>query len=212
MRRQLGLTLVVIAMVFSMVATAGATGSVKQTATVSWHAQQAPLGKTGIVGGTGSVVRSNQGINFNLSTSELVEGNAYTVWLVVINNPSFCAATPCTAPEIFNPESRSQVRFGDGLVAGSSGRGIFSGSVSEGPLSGWLPDGALEDARTAEIHLVVNDHGPAIDEFMPGMVRTYRGGCSDASPFPAIFPATALADGEVGPNICRLYQASVLAP
>jgi hypothetical protein len=65
----------------------------------------------------------------------------------------------------------------------------------------------------AEIHLVINDHGPMIPEFMPGMIHTYRGGCADSSPFPAIFPATALADGVVGPNTCRLYQAAVfLAP
>jgi hypothetical protein len=45
------------------------------------------------------------------------------------------------------------------------------------------------------------------------MIHTYRGGCADSSPFPPIFPATALADGESGPNICRLYQAATfLAP
>ena len=62
----------------------------------------------------------------------------------------------------------------------------------------------------AEVHLVINDHGPMLADFMPGMVRTYRGGCSDASPFPPIFPDTAIVDGEVGPNICRLFQSAVL--
>jgi hypothetical protein len=56
------------------------------------------------------------------------------------------------------------------------------------------------------------DHGPMLAEFMPGMIHTYRGGCTNASPCPGVFPATALGDGEVGPNICRLYQAAVLAP
>jgi hypothetical protein len=60
---------------------------------------------------------------------------------------------------------------------------------------------------------VINDHGPMLPEFMPGMIQTYRGGCSDSSPFPGVFPATALADGEDGPNTCRLHQAAVfLAP
>ena len=61
------------------------------------------------------------------------------------------------------------------------------------------------------VHLVINDHGPMLPEHMPGMIHTYRGGCSDPSPFTPIFavpPSTALADGEVGPNICRLYQAA----
>jgi hypothetical protein len=79
-------------------------------------------------------------------------------------------------------------------------------------LSGWLSGRSLEDSKGAEIHLVVNDHGPAIAEFMPGMISTYRGGCSDSSPFPGVFPGTAIADGEAGPNICRLYQAAVILP
>ncbi len=213
MRRQITLMVTVISMLFAVIAPAGATGAERQTTIVNWHAQQAALGKTGQVSGArASLVRTDSGISYKLSTAGLEESNAYTLWLVVINNPSFCAATPCTAGEIFNPASRSQVRFADGLLASGSGKGIFSGQVAVGPLSGWIAGGGLEDAYGAEIHLVVNDHGPALPEFMPGMVRTYRGGCSDASPFPAVFPATALADGEVGPNICRLFQAAVFAP
>jgi hypothetical protein len=48
-----------------------------------------------------------------------------------------------------------------------------------------------------------------LPEYMPGMIQTYRGGCSDASPFPAIFPPTALADGAPGPNTCRLSQVAI---
>lgn len=209
MKRHVTILLAVIATMFAVVAPASADGAEKQTAAVSWHAQQAPLGKAGTVNGASAqIVRNDNGISYRLSTTGLEPGNAYTLWLVVINNPSICAADPCTPAEIFNPASRSQVRFGAGSVAGGSGQGTFAGHVSEGALSGWLPDRGLEDARTADIHLVINDHGPALPEFMPGMIHTYRGGCSDASPFPGIFPATALADGEVGPNICRLYQAA----
>lgn len=66
----------------------------------------------------------------------------------------------------------------------------------------------FHDSATAEIHLVLNDHGPALAEHMPSMIRTYRGGCSDASPFPAVFPQTALGDGTKGPNTCRLFQVA----
>jgi hypothetical protein len=141
----------------------------------------------------------------------LTPGNAYTLWLVVITNPEACTATPCTAANIFNAATESQVRFAAGHVAGGSGQGTFAGSVKEGTLSGWLPDRSFDDAMGVSVHLVINDHGPMLPEHMPGMIHTYRGGCSDASPFPPIFavpPSTALADGEVGPNICRLYQAA----
>lgn len=214
MRRHVTMLLAVIAVLFAVVAPAAGTAAERQTAGVNWHAQQAGLGKSGpVAGASAQVVRNDNGIAYKLNTTGLEGGNAYTLWLVVINNPSACASTPCSAADIINNSATdSQVRFAAGHVAGASGNGTFAGHVSEGPLSGWLPGRSLDDARTAEIHLVVNDHGPAIAEFMPGMIHTYRGGCSNASPFPPVFPATALADGEVGPNICRLYQAAVFLP
>lgn len=185
--------------------------SERQRTGVNWHPQQEPLGRVGPVeDARAKLVRTRRGISFRIKTNSLTPGNAYTLWLVVINNPAACTTTPCAAPDIIgNPDTQSQVRYAAGHVAGRSGRGTFAGWVREGPLSGWLPDRSLDDAKTAEIHLVLNDHGPKLAEFMPGMIRTYRGGCSDDSPFPAIFPATALADGAVGPNICRLFQSAV---
>jgi hypothetical protein len=208
------LLLVTITLLFAMVAPAGAGGAERQTAGASWHAQQAGLGRSGPVeGATGQVVRNDNGIAYSLSTTGLEPGNAYTLWLVVINDPEACAASPCSAADIItNGATDSQVRYAAGHVAGASGMGTFAGHVPVGPLSGWLMDRSLEDPRAAEVHLVLNDHGPAIPDLMPGMIHTYRGGCSAASPFPPVFPATALADGDVGPNTCRLYQASVLFP
>lgn len=217
MRRQITVVLTAIGLTLAVVAPAAAAGADIQTANVNWHAQQTAVDSTRtgqVAGANAQIVRTDNGISYRLSTSNLTPGNAYTLWVVVINDASICAADPCTAGEIFNAASRSQVRFGAGHVAGSSGRGTFSGRVSVGPLSGWLPDRSLEDARAADVHLVINDHGPALPEFMPGMIHTYRGGCADrpTSPFPMIFPATALADGEVGPNSCRLFQAATFRP
>ena len=72
----------------------------------------------------------------------------------------------------------------------------------------WFAGEEFDEPFTAEVHGVINDHGPVIDAFMPAMVRTYRAGCTDAS-LPAIFPPTAFADGTPGPNTCRLYQTAV---
>lgn len=179
-------------------------------AMVNWHAQQAVFGRIGPVeGASATVVRNANGLSFRLTTNSLTAGNAYTLWLVVVTNPEACANTPCTAPDLFNPATETQVAFAAGHVAGGAGRGTFAGSVKEGTLSGWLPDRSFDDAMGVEVHLVINDHGSMLPEYMPGMIHTYRGGCSNASPFPPIFPATALADGEVGPNICRLYQVAI---
>lgn len=186
-------------------------GAHQSTAMVSWHPQQAVFGRAGQVeGARANLVRNGNGLSYRITTHSLTPGNAYTLWLVVVNNPEACDPKPCTGPDIIlDPATDSQVRYAAGSVAGGSGRGTFAGSVREGPLSGWLPDRSLEDAMAAEVHLVINDHGPMLPAFMPGMIRTYRGGCADTSPFPPIFPATALADGEVGPNECRLYQSAV---
>ena len=185
-------------------------GALHQPSVVNWHAQQGVNGRMGqVADASAALVRNATGISFRLSTTGLTPGNAYTLWLVVVTNPDACANSPCTAPDLFNPATQTQVAFAAGHVAGGAGRGTFAGSVKEGTLSGWLPDRSFEDAMGVEVHLVINDHGPMLPEYMPGMIHTYRGGCSDASPFPGIFPATALADGEVGPNICRLYQAAI---
>lgn len=42
------------------------------------------------------------------------------------------------------------------------------------------------------------------------MLHSYRGGCSDNSPFPEIFPEAALANGQPGPNECLLTQSAVM--
>lgn len=186
-------------------------GTSHESAVVNWHAQQAGFGRSGpVAGAQAHLVRNANGITYRMTTNSLTPGNAYTLWLVIVNNPSACGSTPCAAPVLFsNLDTDAQVRFAAGSVAGGSGKGTFAGSVSEGPLSGWLADGSLENSMGAEVHLVINDHGPMVPEFMPGMIHTYRGGCSNSSPFPPFFPATALADGEVGPNTCRLYQAAI---
>jgi hypothetical protein len=189
-----------------------ATASDRSTAPVMWHPQQAALGNTGgVEGASAHVVRTSDGISVRMTTHSLTPGNAYTLWLVTLDNPGACPERPCTAPDILlNPDTEAQVRFAAGNVAGGSGRATFAASITTGPLTGWLPDREFTNPMGAEIHLVINDHGPMIPEFMPGMIHTYRGGCSDDSPFPPVFPETALADGEVGPNICRLYQSAVL--
>ncbi|HSJ62590.1 MAG TPA: hypothetical protein VK922_01670 [Gemmatimonadaceae bacterium] len=190
-------------------------GTLHESAVVNWHAQQLGFGRSGpVAGASAHLVRNANGISFRMTTNSLTPGNAYTLWLVVINNPAACSATPCAAPDfLLNAAPDAQVRFAAGSVAGGAGRGTFAGSVKEGPMPGWLDDRSLENSMGAEVHLVINDHGPMLPEFMPGMIHTYRGGCADSSPFPSVFPPSALADGEVGPNVCRLYQAAVfLAP
>jgi hypothetical protein len=188
-----------------------------QTAAVNWHAQQQLIvfggnGKAGPVDGAWArLVRNKNGISYQIHAGELHPGNAYSLWLVVVNNPAACAGTPCSAVDILtNPATHSQVTSGGtGTVAGAGGMGTLAGAARAGTLSGRLDGRSLDDPYSAEVHLVINDHGPMLPEFMPGMIKTYRAGCSNSSPFPGVFPATALTDGAPGPNTCLLYQAAI---
>lgn len=203
-----GLTIVVLATL--MLAGPAAARADRQTASVMWHAQ---TGLSGTVGANAqaTLVRRADGVSFSLQTSQLRSGHAYTVWFVVINNPEACAASPCSGPDILlNPATDSQITYGAGHVAGANGNGGFAGSFRAGALDGWLAGGGLYDPTSAEIQLVVNDHGIVLKGYLPEQIQTYRAGCTDAS-LPGIFPASARADGTPGPNACQLYQAVVFS-
>ncbi len=211
MKRRLPILTVTVVAAVVLVGAAALASADRSTTGVNWHPQQAGQGNSGAVAGAeAALVRTDNGISYQFRTNSLTPGNAYTLWVIVVTDPEDCAAAPCTAGDVLvNPAVDAQVRYGTGLVAGGSGKATFAGSLGEGTIDGWLPDLDFADAHSAEIHFVINDHGPKIAAQMPGMIKTYRGGCSDGSPFPGIFPATALADGEEGPNTCRLYQSAI---
>jgi hypothetical protein len=208
-RRRTLLGIIVIAFLGLLPAGAAAARAERQWSPVMWHAQ---TGLSGPVGGgaAATLVRRDDGVSFSIATHGLRAGHAYTVWFVVLNNPSACQASPCSGPDILlNPATDAQVTFGAGHVVGGSGRAGFGGSFRAGALEdGWLAGGGLYDPRGAQIQLVLNDHGPVLKGYMPGMISTYRAGCTDVS-LPGIFPATARADGAPGPNACQLYQVAV---
>lgn len=190
----------------------GAERAQSQRVPVKWHMQTGTTEPVG-AGAEAQLVRRADGISFSLRAAELPAQHAYTLWLVVVNNPAACDPSPCTAPDIINnPATSSQVVYGAGHVAGASGRAAFSGARTVGDIpEGWLAGRGLIDPFGAEVHLVVNDHGPVLDGYMPEMIRTYRAGCTNES-LPPIFPQTARDDGTPGPNACRLTQVAVFLP
>lgn len=197
-----------LSLALGSVAVARAEG---QHSSVMWHPQTGLSGAVG-PGATATLVRRDDGVSFSFRTTTLRPGHAYTIWFVVINNPAACAATPCSGPDvILNPATDSQVTYGAGHLSGGAGRGAFAGSFAAGSIEGWLPDGGMWDPRTAQVQLVLNDHGPVIPSYLPEMTHTYRAGCTDAS-IPPIFPPSAFADGTPGPNACQLYQVAAFLP
>jgi hypothetical protein len=196
---------------FAAAPAAATSEDVTQTAALNWHAQSGKEGPVGD-GAEATIERSATGISYEINSSGLVAGNVYTVWFVVVNDPAACADSPCAPPQFFaDPAPDAQVTWGlDGEIAAEDGTAQFSADVAAGPLlDGWLAVQGLDDPLAAEIHLVLHDHGPVVADLEEEMLSTYRAGCADTSPFPEIFPPTALADGTPGPNNCLLYQAAV---
>jgi len=177
-------------------------------ASVNWHAQSG----TGLVEGAYATLNTNaNGASFSFHVTQLNPGHVYTVWFVVINAPENCVTSPCTAPAdvLGNTEGvRANITYGAGHVVGESRQATFAGFIPAGEMpDGWF-DNDFSNPLGAEIHLVLNDHGPKIPELVSNMLHTYRGGCTDGS-LPPPFPSTAKADGIPGPNNCRLYQVAI---
>jgi hypothetical protein len=98
----------------------------------------------GSVAGTSTLTRTQSGISFTLSTSDLEAGHAYTIWWMVID-PDTGAVT---------------VQYAAGHVVGASGTATFAGFLGVGDTSGVINGGpGLLDALEANVVLVVRDHG-----------------------------------------------------
>jgi len=169
-------------------------------------------GKVRVVDGAlAKLVTTRGGVYANLTTTELKPGHVYTMWWVVINNPAACRTSPCKPPDVLKrtATTNSDVGYADGIVAGRNGTGAFNSYLPGGKLrQGWFGNG-LQNPTGAEIHLVINDHGPLIPQMAPTMLSSYRGGCRDEG-LPKVFPATAKADGKPGPNRCALIQSATI--
>ena len=164
-----------------------------------------------IEGATAHIMTSEEGAIVQMHAVDLEPGNVYTAWWVIANNPEACEASPCSAGDLVgNPDGvQTEVTLADSLIVGDSGEARFSSFLPAGDAADdpWFGNG-FTNPTGAEIHLVINRHGPLIPERAAEMLSTYRGGCTDDS-LPAPFPDTAKADGEPGPNSCALVQAAV---
>jgi hypothetical protein len=153
------------------------------------------------------LVTKENGAAVSIET-RLIPGNMVTVWWVVINEPGKCAASPCTSADISGnaDEVQAQMVFAREHVVGQQGWTVLGAHLEKGEVSdGWYSgeEHNFDNPTGAEIHVIINDHGPEAAENMPGMTPTYGGGCDDNLP---PYPESALNDGQPGPNTCRLVQ------
>lgn len=177
------------------------------------------------------LTRKPGGVTFRLLTRGLEPGHAYTLWMVIFNNPEGCkeddGAAVCNDFDLFNPASEPDMVWAAGTRVRRSGRAIFRGyrpvgttaaSVNE-PLG--LPSNGLTNPAGADIRFIVHDHGRVLREYMPDMIKSIDGGCKDAGVPEEGFPSPwNLYDGPVslpgfgrrGPNTCQSVQAAAHIP
>jgi hypothetical protein len=146
----------------------------------------------------------------SIATSGLTPGHVYTLWFVAINAPDRCASSPCKAPDVLGKSSvvQADVRWADGAVANTDGHIELTGWAPAGTWpKGWFGNG-YTNLGGAEVHLVVNDHGPMIAGRESAMLTSVREGCTDES-VPLPYPVIAKTDGAPGPNRCALVQDAI---
>jgi hypothetical protein len=139
--------------------------------------------------GTSKLVRTADFVEYTINTTGLPTG-AYTVWMVVINDPENCNTSPCTVDDVFlhTAEVDGSVFWTAGALVGASGHGYFSARVQNGYFPtdadqiAW-PGSGLQDPLGAEFHLIVKYHGPASSdpEVLYEQTHTLLGSCYEGA-------------------------------
>lgn len=163
-----------------------------------------------IAGTTATLMTTAKGATMTMSTAELPPGHVTTAWWVLITKPEACESQPCSAKDVIGGADKvgTQIVYADGVINSDKGKASFASYLSKGEVEGGWYTQRFDNPLDAEIHLVLNDHGPLIPDIASAMLTSYRGGCSDES-LPPPFPESAKADGPGGPNTCMLIQDAI---
>lgn len=166
-----------------------------------------------VEGAQSSLITGPEGVHIRLETNGLIEGHAYTYWMVIFNDPSQCEGTPCTGKDALTRSDivQSDAGYVGGTIVGADGTLSMSAYQPVGAMTNNFFGRGIQSTDDLEVHLILQDHGPIIEGRELEMLSTYRGGCSDAS-IPPPFPETARVQGNAGPNQCRMVQFALFPP
>lgn len=124
-------------------------------------------------------------IEYTIQTDGLPTG-AYTVWIVVINKPGECLASPCSDVDVFErtAEVDASIFWSAGNVVDTSGKGFFKAHIEKGYFPadvdqiGW-PGTGLHNTMGGEFHLIIKYHGLASGdpEVLHEQLYTLLGSC-----------------------------------
>lgn len=130
--------------------------------------------------GAATLVRTRNGIRGTIATRVGDAGAPYTLWVMVINNPGACSATPCPLGDLFDatgaplPGPELSIYNGGGQFSGSDGNGGGVIDIDYQTTAGPLMPGLFDllgngvglqrgNGFDAEVWLVLDSHDPLID-------------------------------------------------
>ena len=173
--RILTLLLSITTLAFMLPATAGA-------ATSESTSPMLVFGTSDQIPGAFSVVyRNDTGVAMGIDTRDLPVGT-YTVWWVIWNDPSQCASVPCSPADVGTVEGSAVGFATGGLLPSNNGKFTPAAGLTVADATNML-FGTLTAPHDAEIHLVVQWHGPILPEVVHEQIQSPPGGtCNTECP------------------------------
>lgn len=158
----------------------------RDTSPVRWFGFAPPGASVGDVvpGATSTLVRTDSGVGMTIHTSltPAFGNTANTVWWIVFNNPAACShgmmGLRCGSDDFGVAAVEASVLFAAGHVVGAEGTADFGAYLQEGDTTGALFGPGLLDARKADVHLIVRNHGVPIPDLVNEQIGSFGGGCA----------------------------------
>ena len=207
-RRLIRINTLALATVLIAVSAASMTATTVSTVPLTDRTNGAIVGE----GSTSTIIREPGGVTINVHTN--IEPGAYTVWLVVFNDPTRCTnAGPsnCLPPPAGGPDIPDSLIYGTGQVVPSSGIGNFAVRLAVGDTDNVIRGReqlGLTDAMGAEIYVVLRTHGPVLPDALEAQITTFEGAC-DVAECEDLQAATH-APGAATEEIRRLNEVQAL--
>lgn len=157
--KALAVLLLAVMMIGAQAATASAASAERDvTGVVTFTAPPVPVS-----GGWSALVRNGSGVSMTLRTTGLTPGHAITVWWIVFNQPGNCThgafGLRCGEADLFEAPVQASVLYAAGHIIGGSGTGNYGATLRTGDTGGSLFGPGLVNPWTADVHLILHDHG-----------------------------------------------------
>lgn len=208
---------VLLALVVALVATV-ATPAVAEPAERSTSPVveiEALIAGTPVPVGSSKIVRTDNGISAQLTSTGLEPGDVVTMWWVVFNSPDECqfgfpGLSQCGPVDHLVGNGEFSAQYGAGRIVAGNGTISFGSHWRVGDTSRVLEGPGLSAPRNAEVILILKTHGPALPGLVSEQLSTFAGGCADQSDAPPGTPEDLV--GAPGPNDCAEIQVSPHSP